>query len=233
LSGVGVSEPLFDLASSWLNSSIPPISATYGSRGDFVNKTLEYDHGIDPATGCCILFIYYLFTQLGFSINSIIAAAPGVANASTCLRGVFTNLTGGASDPFPLFKQLLDCAFTPDVPAAIPGPNPDNPWPLRPCEPPSIQATITRTDAAHDIPGTPLPIVTDFSVVGIGFTPAGKVSGVFGTIVADIWGEFSWSARISPNPTFPGFHPRVGKLFSVTDVLTGATVSAGIAFEEG
>ena len=74
--GSGVSEPGFELAPSWLDSSISPISPIYGSRGDFINVTREYDHGIDPSTGCSILFIYYLFTQLDFSINSIIAAAP-------------------------------------------------------------------------------------------------------------------------------------------------------------
>jgi len=128
--GLGVSEPGFELAPSWMNSSIPPISTTYGSRGDFVNNTLEYDHGIDPATGCAILFIYYLYSQLNYSIKQIIAAAPGVASASSCLRGVYQNLTKNAGDPFPHFKALLDGAFPPGVPASIPGPNPDNPFPL-------------------------------------------------------------------------------------------------------
>jgi hypothetical protein len=102
----------------------------YGSRADDINTTLEYDHGIDAATGCAMLFLYYLQVQLGFSINAIIAAAPGAANAGSCLRGVYQNLTGDTSDPFPYFKQLLDNAFPPNLPSSIPGPNPDNPWPL-------------------------------------------------------------------------------------------------------
>jgi len=102
----------------------------YGARADYVNLTLEGDNGIDAATGCAMLFLYYLRVQLGFSINAIIAAAPGSSNAASCLRGVYRNLTGDDSDPFPFFKHLLDNAFPPDQVSSIPGPNPDNPWPL-------------------------------------------------------------------------------------------------------
>src|SRR6202011_4627683 len=44
--GLGVSMPGFQLAPSWLNSTRP----------DWVNNVDVYDHGIDPKTGCCILF---------------------------------------------------------------------------------------------------------------------------------------------------------------------------------
>jgi hypothetical protein len=78
-----------------------------------------------------MLFLYYLNVQLGFSINDIIAAAPGADQAASCLRGVYNNLTQDPGDPFPFFKSLLDVAFPPDVHTdQIPGPNPDNPWPL-------------------------------------------------------------------------------------------------------
>lgn len=103
----------------------------YGSRADYINLTLEYDHGVDAATGCGMLFLYYLQVQLGFtSLKQIIAAAPGAANAASCLRGVYQNLTGDTGDPFPYFKQLLDTAFPPDEVASVPDPNPDNPWPI-------------------------------------------------------------------------------------------------------
>jgi hypothetical protein len=235
VSGIGLNTAFAGNGNIWLNSALTPVvnGKDYGARSDYVNTTLEYDHGNDPGSGCAVLFIYYLFTQLGFPINNIIAAAPGIANASKCLRGVFANLTGDSSDPFPFFKQLLNAAFPPSVPAAIPGPNPDNPWPLGPSGTPWIQATITTTDPIRDNPNTHLPVVIDFEVVGFGFTPAGKVGGRFGTIVADIWGGFSWSARISPRPTLLGFRPRVGEQFSVTDVLTGTTVSAAIGSVEG
>jgi Listeria-Bacteroides repeat domain (List_Bact_rpt) len=131
--GLGTSMPGYELAPSWLNSSLPSKQVggfDYGARADYVNNTLEYDHGIDPATGCAILFIYYLYVQLDFSIEEIVKAAPGVAHAASCLAGVYHNLTADAGDPFPAFKQLLDSAYPPDVRASIAGPNPDNPFPL-------------------------------------------------------------------------------------------------------
>jgi hypothetical protein len=76
------------------------------------------------------LFLYYLSYQLGFNIQRIIAAA------APTLAGVYTNLTVDAADPFPAFKQMLDDAFPPTNPdgsprySVIPGPNPDNPYPL-------------------------------------------------------------------------------------------------------
>ena len=110
-------------ANNWLNSS----------RFDYVNSVLPFP-GNGPGTGCSILFIYYLFQQLGFTIPQIIAAAPGykngVLNAIAPLRGVYQNLTKDNSDPFPFFKQLLD-SFFPGT-TIISGPNPDNPFPLTP-----------------------------------------------------------------------------------------------------
>jgi hypothetical protein len=106
------------------------VSDNFGARADYVNLTLEYDHNIDAAIGCSMLFLYYLHVQLGFAIPDIVAAAPGSGNAATCLRGVYRNLTSDSSDPFPFFKQLLDNAFPPSQVTTVPGPNPDNPWPL-------------------------------------------------------------------------------------------------------
>jgi hypothetical protein len=91
-------------------------------RADFVNNVDVYDHGIDAKTGCAILFIYYLHSQLGYSINQIVAAAAPE------LAGVYQNLTGDPNDPFPDFKGLLDYHFPGTT--GIPGPNPDNPFPL-------------------------------------------------------------------------------------------------------
>lgn len=104
--------PGFGLANSWMISP----------RQDFVNNVDTGDHGIDAKTGCSILFIYYLFTQLGFTINQIVAAAASE------LSGVYANLTGDTSDPFPFFKQLLDTAYPGTQ--TIGGANPDNPFPV-------------------------------------------------------------------------------------------------------
>ncbi|MEO6965620.1 MAG: InlB B-repeat-containing protein [Acidobacteriaceae bacterium] len=135
-------------ANGWLNSSLPasdPNSTRkvtnpdksvtdFGSRFDYVNSTLPYP-GNGPGTGCSILFIYYLFHRLSFTIEEIIAAAPGFTNgnlnATAPLQGVYRNLTGDGGNPFPFFKFLLDEAFPPNLTASIPGANPDDPWPLR------------------------------------------------------------------------------------------------------
>lgn len=123
-------------ASRWLNSSLPtsnpsstrigppPANYDYGSRYDYVNNILEYDHSNSPASGCSVMFLWYLFTQLGYTTSQIVQAA-----AST-LAGVYRNLTGDNSDPFPFFKLLLDNAYPPDTVSTIPGPNQDNPFPL-------------------------------------------------------------------------------------------------------
>jgi hypothetical protein len=110
----GFNHPPANFADSnnWLNSD----------REDFVNNIDPADDKQDAKTGCALLFIYYLFAQLGYSVNAIVAArAP-------TLGGVYKNLTGDSSDPFPAFKRLLDAHFPGR--AIIPGPNFDNPFPL-------------------------------------------------------------------------------------------------------
>jgi hypothetical protein len=142
--GLGASLGTNGSPAAWLNSSLPagnPKSTEfdgtthYGARQDYVNATLPFP-GNGPGTGCSLLFLYYLFHQLGFAIPDIIAAAPGLDSSNnplggSCLRGVYRNLTGGdTSDPFPYFAGLLAAAFPPGQVAALSGPNPDDPWPL-------------------------------------------------------------------------------------------------------
>jgi hypothetical protein len=103
----------YAVADLWLNSA----------RQDFVN-TAPDDNGYNATNGCTTLFIYYLFHQLGFSINQIVNAA------SATLAGVYKNLTADPNDPFPLFKQLLDARFPSHTSSAVAGPNFDDPWPL-------------------------------------------------------------------------------------------------------
>ena len=128
----------------WLNTTLPATNPSstefdgtthYGLRQDYVNSTLPFA-GNGPATGCSVAFLYYLFFQLGFSsIPQIVSAAPGTDASdnligSSCLRGVWQNLTGDAGDPFPLFKALLDNAYPQTAVANVPGTNPDNPFPI-------------------------------------------------------------------------------------------------------
>ena len=119
----------------WLNSSLPSSNPSntrfsgdtppydYGSRGDYVNATIN-DNRNTAASGCSVLFLWYLTVQMGFRPDQI------CQDASPTLKGVYTNLTGDNSDPFPFFKLLLDNAFAPSSVSAIPGSNPDNPFPL-------------------------------------------------------------------------------------------------------
>ena len=101
------------MAGLWLNSE----------RQDFVN-TAPDDNGYNATNGCTTLFIYYLFHQLGYTINQIVSAG------SATLAGVYKNLTADSNDPFPLFEQLLDARFPSRTSSAVPGPNFDDPWPL-------------------------------------------------------------------------------------------------------
>lgn len=117
---LGFNEPGFDTAGLWLNSD----------RSDYVNHVDEHDHAPDAKSGCSTLFINYLSYQLGYDIRRVInAAAPELA-------GVYRNLTGAADDPFPAFKSMLDVAFPRTdgdgnpITSVVPGPNPDNPYPL-------------------------------------------------------------------------------------------------------
>ena len=151
--GLGTNWLMNGTPSTWLNTSLPagnpsstefdstgqfggPSTGThYGSRQDYVGSVKPFA-GNGPATGCCMAFLYYLFHQLQFtSIPQIVAAAPGVdssnnVNGGSCLKGVYKNLTGDDSDPFPYFASLLATAYPPDQVASIPGPNVDDPWPV-------------------------------------------------------------------------------------------------------
>ncbi len=119
----------------WLNSSLPtgtpgstrigpaPTNYDFGSRLDYAGLTIG-NNGNTPASGCSVLFLWYLTTQLGFTPAQICQAA------ATTISGVYRNMTGDSGDPFPLFKSLIDNVFPEDVQSNIPPPNRDNPFPL-------------------------------------------------------------------------------------------------------
>ena len=112
INGLGNPPGGFANSNAWLSSV----------RADFVNNIVGNDDGPDAVTGCSTLFIWYLFAQLGFSLNQIVAAGAAT------LGGVYRNLTGDTADPFPFFKQLVDTAF-PGT-AIITSGNLDNPFPV-------------------------------------------------------------------------------------------------------
>jgi hypothetical protein len=109
------------------------------ARADFVSNPKGTDDGPDAVTGCALLFIYYLFSQLGFSVNAIVAAG---ANP---LSGAYRCLTADTTDPFLTFKQILDAAF-PGTSTITSG-NLDNPFPL----PTSRSLSLVQYLAAHPL----------------------------------------------------------------------------------
>src|SRR5207237_6139613 len=98
-------------------------------RPDWVNTTFTGNSttsgDADPISfGCALGFIYYLNTQLGFSINQIIAAY------GSSMTSAYKALTGDGGDPFPLFASLLQGVYPVGTPASIPGPVTDNRFPI-------------------------------------------------------------------------------------------------------
>ena len=157
--GLGANLSGFDTAGLWLNSD----------RADFVNNIDEHDHAPDAKTGCATLFINYLSYQLGFTIKRIIAAA------APTLGGVYRNLTGGTDDPFPAFKNQLDRAFPRTdtagnpVVSTVPGPNPDNPYPLdwNPEVPPVAIRIFWRMNPGRNVVNLNWPALSADSVVSV------------------------------------------------------------------
>jgi hypothetical protein len=102
-----------------------------GKKGHY---TIEHDNGFTPDDACVLLFLYYLRTQLGYSVTDIVTNGPlfdpTADKNKPEVKAVYKNLTGDDGDPFPLFKHLLNANFPESTPANIPGPNPDNPFPL-------------------------------------------------------------------------------------------------------
>jgi hypothetical protein len=113
VSGLGNPPDRFADSNKWLNSV----------RMDFVNSPPTSDNRADEMTGCATLFIWYLFSQLGFSVGSIVAAG------ATPLSAVYRKLTGDTTDPFLTFKALVD-AILPGTQQITSG-NLDNPFPAR------------------------------------------------------------------------------------------------------
>jgi hypothetical protein len=72
----------FDGAKVWLGAR----DISGGFRPDFVDTTENTDRN-NFSYGCAILFIYYLHSQLGFSMRGIVSAAADT------LEGVYANLT--------------------------------------------------------------------------------------------------------------------------------------------
>jgi hypothetical protein len=92
----GVPPSNFGITSLWLNSPL---------RQDFVDVNPD-DTNPDAVTGCTTLFLYYLSSQLGFGIKSIVAAG------ASSLAVVHKNLTGSA-DGWTHFHDLVNSHYPP------------------------------------------------------------------------------------------------------------------------
>jgi hypothetical protein len=127
---------------NWLNGTGSAIVTNQGTvspnaaRSDWVNTTFTgvtvsgvFVHGDgDPVSfGCALAFIFYLNTQLSFSINNIISDYAGT------LTSAYNTLTGDPGNPFPFFMALIDNVYPASATATIPGPVTDNPFPLVEC----------------------------------------------------------------------------------------------------
>jgi hypothetical protein len=104
---------------TWLDTSVaarPPVP----SRPDFVSKTDPTDANF-TSFGCSLLFIYYLRSQLGFSMKAVVQAA------ASSLEGVYINLTQDRG-AFSQFSSILEKKFPSGVKSNFPGSK--NPFPL-------------------------------------------------------------------------------------------------------
>ena len=89
-------------------------------RPNFVDNTDDSDNN-KFSYGCALLFIYYLHSQLGFSMRAIVQAADKT------LEGVYTNLTQD-HDGFSFFSALLLARFPLGAASGLQGS--ENPFPL-------------------------------------------------------------------------------------------------------
>jgi hypothetical protein len=103
----------------WLDTSVSPTAAS-PSRPDFV-RAAEATDGNFVSFGCSLLFLYYLRSQLGFSMRAVIRADE------PSLEGVFSSLTldrGG----FATFSAVLERTFPAGTACGLAGSA--NPFPL-------------------------------------------------------------------------------------------------------
>lgn len=98
----------------------PPVNKwLLGSRTDWISKRKLSDVDVE-SYGCSILFIYYLHTQLGYSMDSI------VSKAGESLEATYHKLTG-KDDGYKAFTELLSKYFPIGKTSLLPF---DNPFPL-------------------------------------------------------------------------------------------------------
>jgi hypothetical protein len=105
---------------TWLDTSVTAFPSV-PSRPDFVSNPPDPTDANFVSCGCALLFIYYLRSQLGFSMKAVVEAAANT------LEGVYINLTQDRG-AFPQFLSILEKKFPSGAKSNFPGSN--NPFPL-------------------------------------------------------------------------------------------------------
>lgn len=117
---------------SVLNGAQLWLDSNNSARPDFVNGTDSTD--TNPISfGCGVLFLYYLRSQLGFSMRGIIMLRGETDESALKLSHVYGILVGDTSDggldsAFPEFSALLATKFPPGAPSGLAGST--NPFPI-------------------------------------------------------------------------------------------------------
>jgi hypothetical protein len=134
---------------TWLDSADPRNGAV---RPDFVSVTDPTDTN-KWSYGCGLLFVYYLESELGFSMRAIVQAAADT------FEGVFHNLTL-ASGAFVGFSALLNARFPSGTASRLAGST--NPFPL----PSPVVLSTERYLAKHPLAGQRLAQVIGSKNIG-------------------------------------------------------------------
>jgi hypothetical protein len=127
-------KPILNGPQVWLDTSISP-SAAKPSRPDFVSTTEGTDRNF-VSFGCALLFLYYLRSQLGFSMRALLLSA------ADSLEGVFDKLTQDRG-AFQTFSNILEERFPPGKPCGLVGSA--DPFPLATSESLSTKQFMARS----------------------------------------------------------------------------------------
>jgi hypothetical protein len=199
----------------WLNGTGMNIVTNQGTlspnsaRSDWVTRTFTgatvggvavRGDGDPISYGCALAFIFYLYTQLSFSIADIIS------NYSGTLQSVYNALTGDPGNPFPFFAALIENAYPSSVNAVIPGPVSDNPFPLGILSPWCNNNTFGK-DQVKDVIAKGGVVSNAFYLVLEGFSAASL--GANGVTVPTPTGGFASLSgiKVQPSPATIGNPP--------------------------
>ncbi|HYK37811.1 hypothetical protein [Alloacidobacterium sp.] len=203
--------------SRWMNylniSFVQAIPVLDSHRPNFVDKDDITDS--NPVSfGCGILFIYYLLSQLGHSLEEIIA------KASLTLGNTYENLTGQPNG-WTTFTDLLDLYF-PELPILAYQPTGDNLFPL----PRLVSLTLLPASvAAGEIARATVKLDAPFAPISLNVTTL-SLDPSFATVPPKVTIPAN-----SQKVTFVVNTPFIGGVFKTASVvicasLGGITVSA-------